>query len=331
MKNKIFWLTFLLFLGYLSSVAQNNLPKWNGYIQSRYANDFDEISEFSIRRAKLWIYGDVPKLDFLSYKVQMVYRSFKDQSLLLQDALVDIKLNPSGKIRVGRFVPNFMLQRMQPDYKIPVLERAFVVDGFTHNEKQIAREMGMSYIYGNDTLPLHFSIGLFNANLDKPAHTTNMNLLYTTRVFYHFFRQRDFQLNFGASFSYRKINDLTLTKIYQPDSLISGDDYRYGTELKMHYKKWALQTEYLEAQINKDKAYGWYVVTDYSLNKHYQIIVLTEKYKDLNPATNDSQWFGTGLNYYFTKNTKFMTDFKAQKSGISYNYLGEVQLQIFFN
>jgi hypothetical protein len=56
-----------------------------------------------------------------------------------------------------------------------------------------------------------------------------------------------------------------------------------------------------------------------------------EKFNDLNSSTNDNEWFGLGLNYYFTNNTKIMTDFKAQKSDSKYNYLGEIQLQIFLN
>ncbi len=203
-----------LFLNFkLTTVAKNNLPKWNGYIQNRYANDFDEISEFSVRRAKLWIYGDVPMLHFISYKIQVIYRSFKDESLMLQDAFADIKMENYGKIRIGRFVPDFMLQHMQPDYEMPVLERAYVVNGFTHNEKQMARQMGINYIFDNDTLPLHFCFGIFNANVDKPAHSKDNNLLYTSRIAYKIINQENIWWNVRSSVSFRKLNNSTLTTI----------------------------------------------------------------------------------------------------------------------
>lgn len=59
-----------------ASAQSENLPRWNGYLQTRLASDFDKTTKFIIRRAKLWVYGNVPKVDYISYKFQMVYRSF---------------------------------------------------------------------------------------------------------------------------------------------------------------------------------------------------------------------------------------------------------------
>lgn len=314
------------------SFAQNeNLPHWNGYLQTRFASDFDKTNEFFIRRAKIWIYGDVPLANYISYKFQMNYRSFKEESLIMQDAYADFQIKNYGRIRAGRFVPDFMLQRMQPDYEIPVLERALVVNSFIHNEKQMAREMGVSYIFQNDSLPLHFSLGVFNANVDRPAHGKDQFLLYTSRVNYKVFRQKKNWLSIGGSASYRHLVKSTLAMIYKPDSILSGDDVRWGIEAQFHWKNFELQGEYLEADINHDKAMGYYVTADFSFLKKYQAVLLTEKYNDLNPTTNDNEWYGLGVNYQITGKTKIMADFKAQESGEFYQYLGEIQLQIFFN
>lgn len=308
-----------------------NLPRWNGYLQTRFASDFDKTNEFSIRRAKLWIFGDVPKADYISYKMQMVYRSYKDEGLMLQDAYADIRLKSYGKIRAGRFVPDFMLQRMQPDYEIPVLERALVINSFIHNEKQMARETGISYIFQNDSLPLHFSFGVFNANVDKPAHSKDNYLLYTSWLAYKIINQKNVWFNIGGSVSYRRLDKLTLTTIYKPESVISGDDFRWGLEAQFHWNKLEIQGEYIEADVNKEKANGYYALADYTFLQKYQAVVLTEKYNDLNPATNDNEWYGTGFNYKITEKTKLMADLKTQKSGTKQSYLGEIQLQIFFN
>ena len=56
-----------------------------------------------------------------------------------------------------------------------------------------------------------------------------------------------------------------------------------------------------------------------------------EKYSDLNPETTGNEWYGTGMNYYFTDKTKLMTDFKTQFSTAENKYLGELQFQIFFD
>jgi len=309
----------------------DNLPKWNGYVQVRLGSDFDKSTEFIIRRAKLWIYGKVPKADFISYKFQMVYRSFKDEALMFQDAYADVRLKSYGSIRAGRFVPDFTLQRMQPDYEIPVLERAIVINSLIHNEKQMARETGVQYTFQRDSLPLHFSIGIFNANLDKPAHSKDNYLLYTSRLVYKIIDRGNKWLNIGGSAAYRHLDKLTLTTIYKADSVITGDDFRWGFETQLHWNNFELQGEYVQANINRNKAYGWYALTNYTFLKKYQAVVLTEKYTSLDPASNNNEWYGLGFNYQISGKTKMMADLKTQKSGINYNYLGEIQLQVFFN
>ena len=313
------------------AISQNNLPKWNGYLQTRLASDFDKSTEFTIRRAKLWIYGNIPKADYISYKFQMVYRSFKDESLMFQDAFADIRLKSYGSLRAGRFVPDFMLQRMQPDFEIPVLERADVINNLVHNEKQMARETGVQYTFQRDSMPVHFSLGIFNANVDKPIHSKDNSLLYTSRLAYRIINHYNIWLSMGSSAAYRHLDKTTLTSIYKADSAITGDDFRWGLETQLHWNNLELQGEYVQANINKDKANGWYVLAGYTFGQKYQAVALVQKYKALNPAVNNNAWYGLGFNYQITGKTKLMTDLKTQKSATKQNYLGEIQLQVFFN
>jgi len=51
----------------------------------------------------------------------------------------------------------------------------------------------------------------------------------------------------------------------------------------------------------------------------------------LDGFTNDNEWYGVGFNYQISGKTKLMTDIKTQKSATKQNYLGGIQLQIFFN
>jgi len=313
------------------SQIEKKLPKWNGYVQTRLTSDFNKSTEFTIRRAKLWVYGNIPKANFISYKMQMVYRSFQDESLMFQDAFADIRLKSYGSLRAGRFVPDFMLQRMQPDYEIPVLERAAVINSLIHNEKQMAREIGIQYTFQHDSLPVRFSFGVFNANVDKPAHSKDNFLLYTSRLVYKIINHRNTWLNIGGSAAYRHLDTITLSTIYKTDSLITGDDFRWGFETQLHWGNFELQGEYVLANINKDKADGWYILANYAFLKKYQVVALTEKYTSLNPATNKNEWYGLGFNYKISEKTKLMTDLKTQKSGTKQNYLADIQLQIFFN
>jgi len=331
MTKKIGLLLLLLSSATLIFAQEQKTLNWNGYIQTRLNSDFDKSTEFTIRRAKLWVYGSVPKADYITYKVQMIYRSYKDEGLMFQDAYADIRLKEFGKIRAGRFVPDFMLQRMQPDYEIPVFERAAVINSLIHNEKQMAREMGVQYTFQSDSLPLHFSLGVFNANVDKPAHSKDNSLLYTSRLVYKIINQENTWLNIGGSAAYRHLDKTSLTTIYNPDSLFTGDDFRWGVESQLHLNKLELQGEYVQAKINSDIAKGWYALANYTFQKKYQVVALSERYIDLNPTTSNNAWYGLGFNYLITGKTKLMVDFKTQESGNGFNYSGNIQLQIFFN
>lgn len=322
-------LLFLTSSSCLFAQEQKSL-NWNGYLQTRLGSDSDKSTEFSVRRAKLWVYGTVPKANFIDNKVQMVYRFFKDHALMLQDVFADIRLNGYGRVKAGRFVPDFMLQRIQPDYEIPVLERSAVINSLIHNEKQMARETGVQYTLQSDSLPFHLSLGVFTANVDKPAHSRDNSLLYTSRLAYKIINNRDSWLDIGGSVAYRHLDKTSQTTIYKPDSLLTGDDFRWGVEGHMRFNKFELQGEYIQAQINSDIAKGWYALANYTFLSKYQLVALTERYIDLNPTTSNNAWYGLGFNYRFTEKTKRMSDFRIQESGNGFNYLGNVQLQIFF-
>ncbi|MBB3186804.1 porin [Microbacter margulisiae] len=332
-KKKLKWIILMLGLVFaLHAFGQDEkFVNLNGYLQTRLSSNFDNSTEFTIRRAKLWVYGEIPNLSFITYKMQAVYTSFKSESFVFQDAFADIHTPGYGYLRVGRFVPDFMLQRMQPDYEIPVLERADVISDMTINEKEMGREVGLQYTFQHKSLPLHFSFGIFNANVEQPAHSKDNLLLYTSRVAYKVIDKGNSWLDIGGSFAYRHLDKMTLTTIYQPDSVISGNDFRWGIESQWHWNNFELQGEYVQAKINKDKADGWYALADYTIHKKYQVVALAQKYNDLNPITSNNAWYGVGFNVQLSGNTKLMSDLKTQDTDSGRKYLGDLQLQIFFN
>jgi phosphate-selective porin len=323
-------LVLLLLLATMTVHAQENKgPQLNGYIQTRFSSNLNTTSEFMVRRAKLWLKGDVPKLDFISYKLQVVYRSFKDRNFIFQDALADIHLQNKGMLRLGRFVPDFMMQRMQPDYRIPVLERATVINALNMNPKQGARMIGLEYLYHPTGQPWHVSMGLFNGNIDQPGHNNN-SLLVTSRLNRKFQFTPGTGITLGGSVSYRNITQMSLPTIFAADSLISGDDFRWGTEALLHSGHFHLQAEYIQALLNKDKADGYYLLGWYDFNTHYQLTAFTDKYTDLNPATANHSWYGVGFNYLMTEKTKLMADFRCSDLNQDPVYSANIQLQIFF-
>lgn len=325
----------LVLLGILisltASYAQNAEPNLHGYIQTRFTTDFDKTNDFMIRRAKLWVDGNAPGLENVSYKIQAVYRSFKDEAVMLQDAFADVKFNGFGSIRAGRFVPDFMLQRMQPDYEISDIERASVISGLVHSSKSMARQIGVQLTYQPTYLPIHFSFGVFNANLESPGKNKDLNLLYTSHAQLNLIKKEDALLEVGVSAAYRYANSIIMNTIYDATQPITGNDFRFGFEYQLNYKDFGFQSEYVQANINKDRAWGYYASADYSFNEKIQVTAGMEKFSDLIESTNDNEWYSVGLIYYFTDKTKLMADFKTQFSSIKKNYLSEIQYQIFFN
>ncbi len=298
-------------------------------MQTRISADPDNYNDIMVRRAKIWLKGNLQQIEHLSYKIQVVYRSFKDTQFMVQDVYAKYETN-SHIIQIGRMVPDFTLQRNQPDTQIPVLERAGVVDGLIHGDQSIARMIGIQYKL-NTGNAIHLGLGIFNANPNAPGMNKDKSFLYTLRNSYNFIIDNDSEFHLGFSFSYRKLNDLSLPKIYNSTTKVSGDDYRWGFESGLNIRNFEIQGEYLTANINRDRAWGYYALVSLTFSEKYQPTMHIEKYADLNLATDDNEWYGIGLNYFITKKTKIMGDFSTQLSSEKNNYLLRLQLQVFYN
>ncbi|MGD9486684.1 MAG: porin [Calditrichaceae bacterium] len=310
------------------NLAQSN-TEWNGYLQSRISADPDNYNDIMVRRAKLWLKGNLQQIEHLSYKIQVVYRSFKDTQFMVQDVYAKYETK-SHLIQIGRMVPDFTLQRNQPDTQIPVLERAGVIDGLIHGDQSIARMIGIQYKLNTGNV-FHLGLGIFNANPNEPGMNKDKSFLYTLRNSYTFSIDNDSEFHLGFSFAYRKLNDLSLPKIYNSTTKVSGDDYRWGFESGLNIRNIEIQGEYLTANINRDRVWGYYGLVSLTISEKYQPTMHIEKYADLNLATDDSEWYRIGLNYFITKKTKIMSDFGTQLSSEKNNYLLRLQLQVFYN
>ncbi len=330
MKNILRTLLLLLLAFRFDQVlfAQSDI-KWNGYIQTRLNSDFQTHNEFMIRRGKLWLKGNVPDVENLSFKIQVVFRSMKEQEFMVQD--VYAKYEKDGhKFLLGRMVPDFTLEWNQPDAAIPSLERGLVVDGLVHGDQSIARLIGFQYRYDSED-HFHLGAGIFNANFNLPGKNSDKSFLYSFRSGYNFIQSSTVLLHLGFSAAYRKLNNLPLPKIYDSGKMISGDEYRWGIESIIRINGLEFQGEYLTANINKDRAWGYYLYSTFSITNVIQPILIIEKYADLKSGTNDNEWYGVGVNYYLTKQTKLISDLRTQFSNNKNNYLGRIQFQIFFN
>ncbi|GAB4342574.1 MAG: hypothetical protein Kow0037_30080 [Calditrichia bacterium] len=173
-RNRIILWFITIFL-ISSPLFAGEKTTWNGYIQTRFHTDFDQQSGFQIRRGKLWLKGTLPHLGHLRYKFQVVYRSFKDKSFLVQDAYAEYHQD-ALRLRVGRFVPDFTLEWNQPDAIIPLMERNSVVKALMHGETSTARQVGMQASYLANSFS--GSIGVFNAEQEVPGENALRSSLH---------------------------------------------------------------------------------------------------------------------------------------------------------
>lgn len=325
--------TFIVLLSLISIqilYAQEKPFEWNGYIQSRFTYNDGNSSGFMIRRAKLWIDGKAPLADNVTYKLQAIYRSLTDDNFYFQDAFVDVNLG-YGFLRVGKFVPNFTLQRMQSDAFIPVLERANVINNLIHGDKSYAREIGVEGNFNLLNSDLKLSLGIFNGNQKFPGSNINNNLLYTTNISYNLINGKNDFINIGTSFGYRFLDGQTLPKIFDSNIDVTGNDYRYGFQAQLKLDKFDFQSEFVNAYIMNQNSWGYYAYAAYYLTDNFQILTQIEKYNDLSTATSDNEWYLVSVSYYFSPKNKLMADYRTQFNSNKNINEAEIQFQTFFN
>ncbi|NOX19308.1 MAG: hypothetical protein GXO87_13635, partial [Chlorobi bacterium] len=134
----------LLFLSAIILFAQNNKTtfEWNGYGQFRLYKINNDYQGFTVRRVKLWVKGSVPNASAFGYKVMGIFKYNKTGYFGLLDAYGDFKFS-NGYLRFGQQIPEFSLQREQPDWKIPVMERAEVINRMIPAAQSSARDIGL--------------------------------------------------------------------------------------------------------------------------------------------------------------------------------------------
>ncbi|RMD98057.1 MAG: hypothetical protein D6814_08310 [Calditrichaeota bacterium] len=311
--------------------AQQKLP-WSGYVQTRFLHQNRSANTgFSIRRAKIWWKGKTPFADSWSYKVQAIFRQKNAGSLVLQDAYAEYQ-SSIFIIKFGQMVPNFSLQRSQPDYRIPVIERAQAIDHLIPSAETGARDIGLQLSLSPGWHSLHISIGAFNGNGGNQLKNEDRNFLVTHRTTARFYVSPRTQLQVGYSLAYRKTTGLPFKKIFADNRVFAGEDFRSGIEFRLYHPRWGLQAEYIRARLGHRISWGSYVLVNYKFLPKHELVFSVDKFHDLSAKTADRPWFILGYNFYPRKNkAKLMLDSRAQFTQTRTNYQLAIQLQLMFN
>ncbi len=309
---------------------------WNGYLQYRFSDNYLNQTNFSVRRAKFWVFGNLPleSSDSWNYKLQAIFHQQVKYEFWLQDVLVSYKKN-GFEITAGQFVPDFSLQRKQPDYAIPLDERADVVNALVPGAETMARDIGVELKLTNITgyFPREFSIsfGFFNGNGANNV-SNQKNFLFVNRGSLFLMNNSKSKLELGYNLSYRNAHNLRFSKIYGSNFSFTGNDFRLGLEERLNFGDLELQSEYIEAHLGGQKAYGYYALADYMFASKNLLSLSVEQYNDLNTSTLDDSWYVLGYSYLVKGNyIKISLDNKFQFTSNKTNSLTTLQIQYFFN
>ena len=303
---------------------------WGGYLQTRFFTDYNSTTGFSIRRAKLYTTSIAPFDTNLSARMQAIFRWQNAGTITLQDVYAEYRF-PFIVFRVGQFVPEFSLQRLQPDAAMPVVERALIIDALIPSAETYARDIGAQLVV-HPISGWQISFGTFNGNGGNQSGNNDRQLLYVARTVFQIPLSDSLQCHIGASFSYRDKSAMAFKKIFGTTVPFSGKDFRSGVELRLASSRWTLQAEYLQADIEAQKAYGYYVLGTIFLDRTNELAGLIEQLRDLDPKSSDSPWYGAGWNHYFAEN-KFKTQFavRTQFSSEKNQSAATLQLQIYIH
>lgn len=314
---------------FAAPLAAQHRVDWRGYTQVRFSYG-SSVSSFAVRRAKLWIGGPAPIGEGFYFKVQGLFRPTVSGAFVLQDVYAEYRWGP-GSLRLGQMVPDFSLQRHQPDFEIPLLERAAVINVLIPDAGTLARDIGAQVTLAAHR-SWHASVGLFNGNGANHLANEDRQFLMTGRATYSAGLLPGVDLGFGASVAYRETDGIDFSKILGGGDPFAGRDFRWGVETHISASRWEVQAEYLQSNLGGELAWGYYAFADYHVTAKNQIVASTERLQLPNPDVDGDPWYILGFNHYIAgQQAKLMLDLRAHFTDARTRYLSIMQFQLFFH
>lgn len=272
-----------------------NRLNWQGYVQVRGATDLDTLHEFSLNRLKFWLSGrhQLGKGQLL-WHTKVLFSSHVGRNPLLLDAYLGYKTG-RWQLLVGQQIPDFSLQRAQPDYLIAENLRTRTVATLVPASFSAARDIGLQVKYWLPDKRGHIAAGIFNGTGANRFSLSADHYLFTGRVVYRILDQA-WHLDAGASYMQRSFTDQRFIPITLTGEQLSGFDRRYGVEVAAGNDRWQWQGEYIMARLAGRLTRGGYVQGQCLLGKRHMLFASVEDYRnDWQQA--DTQYYTLGYSY----------------------------------
>lgn len=300
------------------------------YAQLRLSSNLSGQNVFQIRRLKLKLTSTPSFSQHWSYYVKFEVSSKHLAEPHLLDMRVGYKVN-NFKFYFGQFLPDFSLERFQPDTWVPDVERAQIIDDFIPAGGIGKRDLGMQMCYVPESGKFYTSVGVFNGRGVKWWQVDNSTYLVVNKSYLKLGNDSLFGFELGYSAMYRYAHELPLPSILGDGMIFTGQDIRLNAFARFYYSGLSLQGEYIVLWLNAQRAYGYYLMADYTCGKN-QFVFSAEKEQDLNPLSSDTPLFYLGYNYLIKGH-----DLKLSFAYAWHIYHGQwqdpllmAQLQIFF-
>jgi len=249
---------------------------WNGYTQLRHQDDYHQESGFGVRRVKLWIDGPMPAQKNIIFKVMGIFRMNNRGAFELLDVFGEYRF-ALGSLRFGQMVPDFSLEWSQPDARLPLVERAAVVDAMIPGAETLGRKMGTMLLAQSPEKTWHASAGVFNGSGANQSGYSKRGYMLTARAFRVFDRTSSRWLHLGGLVLLRDQPNPIAKKIFGTMQKIDGPDFRSGLEGQLRNDRLGLQAEYLTADLDGERSNVYYALLHYQINQTVLSLELVHK------------------------------------------------------
>lgn len=272
-----------------SLTAQTSV-QWHGYAQLRYGSA-DPANGFGVRRAKLWAKGAIPGVDDLAFKVQGIFRNGAAGALVLQDVFAEYRRRVLS-VRVGQFVPAFSLQRSQPDYLVPLVERAAVVETLIPGARTMGRDIGVQGLIASPSGSARLAAGLFNGTGADRNVVGDGDFLATGRLVLAKKLGAGARGTLGGSLAWRRTKGTDVGVLSSQAGSFAGRDVRWGVDARLASEGWKIQGEYLHADLDGETSSGYYALGDVALTRRDELAVSVERLDTpVRTATSGGLWY----------------------------------------
>lgn len=377
-KKKKFWLLFVLIFwvfvcfnnrdakafpvaGSRMLATENHSPEktklhLNSYFHLRYSYaDHSNANPWSLRRFKL--YAKIKISTRWLFAWQFIYKRNHnhktDDHIYLQHLYLKYAWRDAIQFKFGQFKPPFGWERFQPDYLLPNIERARVIDKLIP-----AGSLGASFArdYGfqlEGHLPGHF-VKYEVAAMAGSGANTNISLqngplwvirLGTSRNLPFFLFQEPPVATLQVAVSGRKTDDLDFTdQLTGADKSIfkhfAGKDRRMNIALILRHGGTQFVSEYLTAQFTPLNgcgprlADGYYFQLNQKMRDRWQIFVKYQRFDPDHSVINsaDMSWTTIGLSFHLKQQGNrlmFSYTHKTERRDASKNDVMMLQYQYF--